>query len=92
MLRTNPGHGLQILEGFFFNSHTQRSTTVGRISLDEGSVRRRNHYLITHARIKETNAHYPCGIGNHNPSRRASTDPHLTRRGCWDRPIRCLSL
>ena len=31
-----------------FLDHTQRSTTVGRTPLDEGSARRRDLYLTTH--------------------------------------------
>jgi len=31
-----------------FLDHTQRRTTVGRTSLDEGAAYRRDHYLTTH--------------------------------------------
>jgi hypothetical protein len=44
-LRPNAGHALPILEVF---NHTQRSSTVGRTSLDEWLARRRDLYLTTH--------------------------------------------
>jgi hypothetical protein len=41
-LRPNAGHGLSVLKVLY---HTQRRTTVGRISLDEWSAHRRDLYL-----------------------------------------------
>jgi len=59
---------------FEVSYHTQRRATVGRISLDEWSIRRRDLYLTTqNTRI-------------HNLSRRAAEDLRLRPRGHWDRP------
>jgi len=46
-----------------FLDHTQRRTTVGRTSLDEGSARRRDLYLITH----NTHDRQPCSRWDSNP-------------------------
>ena len=69
-----------------FIDHTQRCATVGRTTLDEWSVRRRDLYLTTH-NTQQTNIHAPGGIRTHDRSRRAAVDLRLRPRGCWDRPV-----
>jgi hypothetical protein len=69
---------LRVLASSFlrFRDHTQGRTTVGRTSLDEWSVRRRDLYL-TYTTLS-TNIHVPGGIQTRNPSMRAAADPLLT--------------
>jgi hypothetical protein len=70
---------------------TQAHTIVGRTPLDEGSARRRDHYLTTHS--QETNIHAAGGIRTHDPSKCSATDLSLRSRGRWYRlfPMtRCL--
>ena len=67
-----------------FRIYTQRRTTVGRTSLDEGPARRRDLYLTTQ-HSQQTNVHAPGGIRTHDPSRRTVVDLRLRPRGHWDR-------
>ena len=67
-----------------FLDHTQRRTTVGRTTLDEWSVRRRDLYLTTQ-HSQQTKIHAPGGIRTHNLSGRAAADLRLRPRGHWDR-------
>jgi len=43
-----PSSGARVSSLTRFHDHTQRRATVGRIPLDEWSVRRRDRYLTTH--------------------------------------------
>ena len=61
--------------------HTQRRTTAGRTPLDEWSARRRDLYLTTH------NTHNRQTSFPRNSSRWVAADPHLRRRGHWDKPV-----
>ena len=65
-----------------FLDHTQRRTTVGRIPLDEWSVRRRPDNT---QHSQQTNVHAPGGIRTHNPSRLGAADLRLWPHGHWDR-------
>ena len=67
-----------------FLYHTQRRTTVGRIPLEEWSVRRRDLYVTTH-NIHNRDIHAPGGIRTHDLSRRAAADLRFRPRGHWDR-------
>jgi hypothetical protein len=64
--------------------HTQTHTIVGRISLDEGSARRRDLYLTTQTLYK-TNTQAPGGIRTHDLSKRSAADLRLRPPGHWDR-------
>ena len=55
--------------------YTQRRTTVGRIPLDEWSVRRNTRHS------QQTNVHAPGGIRTHDLSRWAAADLRLRPRG-----------
>ena len=70
--------GLFIIEAS--RSHPVRHTTLGSTPLDEWSARRRDLYLTTQ-HSQETYIHAPGGIRNHNPSKRAATDPRHRSRG-----------
>jgi hypothetical protein len=63
----------------FSLDHTQTHTTVGRITLDEGSARGRDLYLTTQTLYK-TNIHAPGGIRTHDPSKRLAADLRLRPR------------
>jgi hypothetical protein len=67
--------------------HTQRRATVGRITLNEWSVRRRDLYLTTHNTHNRQTSMHRGGIRTHDRSRRAAIDLHLRRRGYWDRKV-----
>ena len=64
-----------------FLDHTKLHITVGRTSLDEGSVRRGDLCLTTH----NTDIHAPSGIPTRNPSKRTAIDPRLRPLDHWDR-------
>jgi hypothetical protein len=73
--------------GFSFSlDHTQTHTTVGKTPLDEGSARRRDHYLTTQT-LHKTNIHAPGGIRTHHPSNRTAADLRLRPRSHWDRRL-----
>jgi hypothetical protein len=56
--------------GFLFSlDHTQTHTTVGRTSLDEGSARRRDLYLITQTLYKRQTSMPPVGFKLTIPAR-----------------------
>jgi len=57
---------------------TLRQATIGRTTLNDEHVRRRDLYLTTH------NTHTPGEIRIRNPSKRAVADPRLRPRGHWD--------
>jgi hypothetical protein len=50
------------------HDHVQTHITLGRTSLEEGSVRRRDLYLTTH-KSQQTDIHALAGIRNRNPSK-----------------------
>jgi len=60
--------------------------TLGRAPLDERSVRRRDLYLTKQC-SQQTDIHAHGGIRTRNPSKRATTDPHLRPRGHRNRPL-----
>jgi len=70
----------------------RRSTTVGRTSLDEWSVRRRDLYLKTLRTHKRRTLPTPGGIRTHNPSKRVAADPRLRPCGHWDRQCTYFSI
>jgi len=74
------GQDVLIIEDSLSHSDTR---TLGRISLDEWSTRRRDLYLTTHNAHIQTNIHAPSGIRNRNPSKGAATDSCLRQRGYW---------
>jgi len=44
--------------------------------------------LFATQHLQQTDIHTPGdGVRTHNLSRRAAADPHLRRRGNWDRPL-----
>ena len=49
----------------WFQSYTQRRTTVGTVSLDEGPARHRDLYLTTHTTL--TTDKRPCPLWDSNP-------------------------
>ena len=57
-----------------------RRTTIGRIPLDEWSVRHRDLYLTTLTTDKQTNIHAPGGIRSYNLSRRAGPKTYALDR------------
>ena len=63
--------------------HENWHNTLGRIPLDEWSVRRTDLYL-THTTL--TSDRYPCPGTNRtcNPSKRATAEPRLRPRSHWD--------
>jgi hypothetical protein len=63
---------------------TFRHTIIGRTTLDEWSVGRRDLYLTTQ-HSQETDIHAPGGIRTHNPSKRATVDRRLIPRRHWCR-------
>ena len=75
--RTAPGgSGPPLYRGSMI---TLRHNTVGGISLDGWSDRRRYRYLTSHNTDKrQTDIHAPGGIRTHNPSKQAATDPRFT--------------
>jgi hypothetical protein len=69
-----------------FLDHTQRHITVDRISLDEGSARRRDLYLTTR-QSQQTDIQAPSGVETRNFSDWLAADPRLRPLGHWDRPL-----
>jgi hypothetical protein len=63
------------------NTHTH---VIGRIPLDEGSVRRRDLYLTSHK--TQNRQPWTGGIRTRNPSTRGAVHPCLRSCGHWDRP------
>jgi hypothetical protein len=57
-------------------------TTLGRIPLDEWSVRRRD---LVPVNTQHSDIHTSSGIWTRNSSKRAAVDPLLRPRGHWDR-------
>ena len=68
-----------------FLYHTQRRTTLGRTSLDECSVRRRDLYQHTTQHSLQTDIHALGAIRTQNLSRGVAADLCLRPRGHWDR-------
>jgi hypothetical protein len=60
-----------------FLDHTQRRTADCRNPLDEWSARRKDLYLKTHNTYNRQDIHAAGGIRTHNPSKRATADPHI---------------
>ena len=58
----------------FFWSHLVRHTTVGRTPLDEGSARRRDHYMTTHTTFTRERTLPPAGF---EPAVAASYRPQV---------------
>ena len=67
-----------------FRSYTQRRTTVGRTSLDEGPARHRDLYLTTNTTLTTDKRPCPGGIRTHDPSRRTAVDLRPRQHGRWD--------
>jgi hypothetical protein len=65
----------------FSLDHTQTHTTVGRISLGEGSARRTDLYLTTQTLYKK-NIHAPGRIRTHDPSKRSAADLRAATGNC----------
>ena len=79
-----PGHGLlQRRSAITLIGHTP----LGWTPLDGWSNRRIDLHLTTHNTHKRQTSMPPRGIRNHNPNKRAATDPHLKPRGYRDRPL-----
>jgi hypothetical protein len=58
----SPVAGFSLLVFVRFLDHTQRSATVGRTPLDEGSARRRDLYLTTHNTHNRQTSTSPVGF------------------------------
>jgi hypothetical protein len=76
--------------GFFFVnvsiSHAIRQTTPGMSPLNEGSVHRRSHYLLTTQQTQETDTNNSAGFEPLNPSNEKATDVQFKPRGHRLRP------
>jgi hypothetical protein len=66
---------------------TLRHTTLDRTRLDGWSARLKRPLPDNAQHSQETVIYASGGIWTHNPSKRATADPHLRPRGHWDWPF-----